>query len=94
MGSSEVIESVLGKLKRLEQDQAKSGFTGLLLSVGAMVSSTTSDIILQALESVPTKKVLTWCKEMLGRSVQAKRQRALTSHGKSEQKWDQSWAAV
>ena len=94
LGSSEVIESVLGKLKRLEQDQAKSGFTGLLLSVGAMVSSTTSDIILQALESVPTKKVLTWCKETLGRSVQAKRQRALTSHGKSEQKWDQSWAAV
>ncbi len=94
LGSSEVIESVLGKLKRLEQDQAKSGFTGLLLSVGAMVSSTTSDVILKALESVPTKKVLTWCKETLGRSVQARRQRALTSHGKSEQKWGQSWAAV
>jgi hypothetical protein len=29
VGSSEVIESVLGKMKRLEQDQAKSGFTGL-----------------------------------------------------------------
>ena len=94
LGSSEVIESILGKLKRLEQDQAKSGFTGLLLSIGAMVSSTTSDVILKALESVPTKKVLTWCKEMLGRSVQAKRQRALTSHSASEQKRDQSWAAV
>jgi hypothetical protein len=94
LGSSEVIESILGKLKRLEQDQAKSGFTGLLLSIGAMVSSITSDVILKALESVPTKKVLAWCKEMLGPSVQAKRQRALNSHGKSEQKRDQSWAAV
>ena len=94
LGSSEVIESVLGKLKRLEQDQAKSGFTGLLLSIGAMVSSTTSDVILKALESVPTKKVLAWCKETLGRSVQAKRQEALIAHGKSEQKWNQAWAAV
>lgn len=94
LGSSEVIESVLGKLKRLERDQAKSGFTGLLLSIGAMVSSVASDVILKALESVPTEKVLAWCKEMLGRSVQAKRQSALTSHSKAEQKWDQSWAAV
>lgn len=86
LGSSEVIESVLGKLKRLEQDQAKSGFTGLLLSIGAMVASTTSDVILKALETVPTKRVLAWCKESLGRSVQAKRQEALASHSKSEQK--------
>jgi hypothetical protein len=94
LGSSEVIESILGKLKRLEQDQARSGFTGLLLSIGAIVSSTTSDVILKALESVPVKAVLAWCKETLGRSVQAKRQRALTSCSKSEQKWDRSWVAV
>jgi hypothetical protein len=94
LGSSEVIESVLGKLKRLEQDQAKSGFTGLLLSIGAMVASTTSDVILKALETVPTKKVLVWCKETLGRSVQAKRQEALASHSKAEQKWDQLRIAV
>lgn len=94
LGSSEVIESILGKLKRLERDQAKSGFTGLLLSIGAMVASTTSDVILKALESVPTKEVLAWCKEMLGCSVQAKRQRTLTSHGPAEQKWHRSWAAV
>jgi len=30
-----VIESVFGKVKRLEQDQAKSGLTGLILSVAA-----------------------------------------------------------
>ncbi len=94
LGSSEVIESVLGKLKRLEQDQAKSGFTGLLLSIGAMVASTTSDVILKALETVPTSKVLVWCKETLGRSVQAKRQEVFASPNRSEQKWDQAWAAV
>ena len=93
LGSSEVIESVLGKLKRLEHDQAKSGFTGLLLSISAMVSSTTSDVILKALETVPTKKVLAWCTKTLGPSVQAKRREVFASHN-SEQKRDQSWTTV
>jgi len=91
LGSSEVIESVLGKLKRLEQDQAKSGFTGLLLCIGAMVATTTTEVVQQALETVPTKKVLAWCEETLGRSIQAQRRAAFA---KTEQKWDQSWAAT
>jgi hypothetical protein len=40
LGSSEVIESVFGKFKRLEGNHAKSGITGLLLAIGAMVSET------------------------------------------------------
>ncbi|MHC4260646.1 MAG: hypothetical protein ACYSTF_09605 [Planctomycetota bacterium] len=91
LGSSEVIESVFGKLKRLEQDQAKSGFTGLLLSVAAMVSTTTTEVVYKALETVPTKKVLTWCQKNLGQSVQAKRKKAFASHKKTEQKPDQLW---
>lgn len=79
-GSSEVIESVLGKLKAVEQDQAKSGFTGLVLSVCALVSTTTAEVIQQALEAVPTKEVLEWCRKQLGASVQAKR-KALFSSG-------------
>ena len=89
LGSSEVIESVFGKLKRLEQDQAKSGFTGLLLCVSAMVSTTTEDVVQKALETVPTKTVLGWCTENIGQSVQAKRKEAFVSHYKTEQKWDQ-----
>jgi hypothetical protein len=73
LGSSEIIESVLGKMKRLEQDQAKSGFTGLILGLSAMVSTTTKEVIQKALETVPTKQMLAWCRETFGRSVQAKR---------------------
>jgi hypothetical protein len=76
IGSSEVIESVFGKLKRFEQDQAKSGFTGLLLSVGAIVSKTTSEVVQKAMEAVRTKDVIEWCKETLGQSVQSKRREA------------------
>ena len=89
LGSSEVIESVFGKLKRLEQDQAKSGFTGLLLCVSAMVSTTTEEVVQKALETVPTKTVLAWCTENIGQSVQAKRKEAFVSHDKTEQKRDQ-----
>jgi len=89
LGSREVLESVLGKLKRLEQDQAKSGFTGLLLGLCAMVSTTTQEIIRTALESVPTQQVLAWCAEHLGPSIQAKRREALNSPQKAEQKWDE-----
>jgi len=89
LGSSEVIESVLGKMKRLEQDQSKSGFTGLLLGLGAMVSTTTTAVIQKALETVPTKQVWAWCQKALGQTVQAKRREAFAALGKAEQKWDQ-----
>jgi hypothetical protein len=88
LGSSEVLESVFGKLKRMEKDQAKSGFTGLLLSVAAMVSNTTTDGVQKALETVPTKTVLAWCQEKLGKSVQAQRREAFASEEKTEQKRD------
>jgi hypothetical protein len=89
LGSSEIIESVLGKLKRLEQNQAKSGFTGLVLSVAAVVSQTTREVVQQAMETVPTKKVLQWIREHLGQSVQAKRKIAFSNTKNAEQIWDQ-----
>lgn len=91
LGSSEIIESVLGKLKRLEQDQSKSGFTGLLLALCATVATTTTDVIHQALETVPTNAIIAWCRNNLGQSVQAKRRRVFASQ-ETEQKRNQSWA--
>jgi hypothetical protein len=89
LGSSEIIESVFGKLKRLEQNQAKSGFTGLVLSVAAVVSETTREVVQEAMETVPTKKVLEWTRRHLRQSVQAKRKIAFSNTKKSEQIWDQ-----
>ena len=85
LGSSEVIESLFGKMKRMEQNQSKSGFTPLVLSIGAMVSTTTQDVIRKALETVSTKKVLTWAKKTLGESVQSKRKKFLTGYDAPEQ---------
>ena len=88
VGSSEVLESLFGKCKNLEGDQAKSGFTGLLLSIPAMVSKTTGDIIQKAMEVVLTRNVLDWCKKYIGKSLQTKRREAFAIQSKKEQKWD------
>ncbi len=73
LGSCEIIESVFGKQKYLEHEQSKNGFTGLLLGIAAIVASTTTDVVLKAIETVPTHQVLTWCKEHLGQTLQSQR---------------------
>jgi hypothetical protein len=94
LGSSEVIESVLGKMKRLERDQSKNGFTGLILSLSAIVATSTTAVIEKALETVSTKQVRDWCQKTLGHSVQSKRREVLASLGQMEQKWDQHAAVT
>jgi hypothetical protein len=89
VGSSEVIESIFGKWKRLEGEQARSGLTGLVLALGALVAPTTAEVIKQALTTVPTKTVLTWCREKLGTTVQATRRALFSPLHQAEQKQDQ-----
>jgi len=89
VGSSEVIESIFGKWKRMEGEQARSGLTGLVLALGALVAPTTPEVIKQALESVPTKTVLAWCREKLGKTVQALRRTLFVRQRNREQKPDQ-----
>lgn len=88
LGSSEIVESVFGKLKYLERTQAKSGFTGLVLSVCAMVSATTAEVVHQALKTITAKQVLEWCTKNLGVSVQAQRRAVFAQIEKAEQKRD------
>ena len=73
LGSSEIIESAFGKLKEVEKSQSKSGFTGLILMLSAMVSKTDMDTVSRALESVPVQKVFDWCEKYIGKSEQSNR---------------------
>jgi hypothetical protein len=57
---TEVLESSFGKLKFLEGDQQKRGFTSLVLSLGALVGTWTSETIAAALKRTPTKVVGMW----------------------------------
>lgn len=75
-GTTEVLESCFGKLKALEGVQSRSGFTGLVLSLGAMVSSRAGVEVAQALESCRVKEVWAWSREKIGQTVQSQRRKA------------------
>ncbi len=77
-GSTEILESSFGRLKRLEGDHHKGGFTSLVLSHAALLGRTTTELISQALEQVPIKHVWHWCREHLGTTLQS--QRTITTH--------------
>ena len=94
LGSSEVIESIFGKLKYLEKGQSKSGFTDLVLSIGAMVSSLSSEVILTALKFASTQKLLDWKEKTLGETIQSQRRKELKTHRKTEQNLRQQFSQI
>jgi len=77
IGSSECIESLIGKGKRLEGQQSKGGFTKMILGLAAAVVTPTKDRIFAALSSVTTKDLRNWCNEKLGQSLLSRRRAAL-----------------
>ena len=76
IGSSECIESLIGKGKRLEAQQSKSGFTRMVLGMAAAVVKPTKEYLEQAMANVKTRDVAQWSREKLGISVQSQRRQA------------------
>jgi hypothetical protein len=79
LGSSEILESLLGKYKRIQGTHSKGGMTGSLLNIGAVVARKTSATIQDALASVPVAAVGRWIRENLGLTIPA--QQALAFQG-------------
>lgn len=90
-GTSEIIESLIGKGKRLEGQQSKGGFTRMVLGLAAAVVNPTNDYLQRALESTRTKHVTQWARQHLGYSLQGLRQQTL-GHLAAEQKRDKQLA--
>lgn len=81
VGSSECLESLIGKGKRLEGQQSQSGFTKMILGLAAAVVDPTQEYVERALTQIKTLDVLAWCRENLGTSVQAQRHQAFALPG-------------
>lgn len=79
IGSSEVLESIIGKYKRVQSCHSKGGMTALLLSIGAMLGPLTPATIAHALESIRTTDVEHWCQTHLGMTLQSQRRLALSA---------------
>ena len=77
IGSTEVLESVIGKYKRVQSCHSKGDMTAMLLSIGAMLGRRTTSGIKQALEVIRSADVDTWCSDHLGITLQSQRRRAL-----------------
>lgn len=73
VGSTEILESCFGKMKQLEKQQARGGFTSLLVSFGALMAETTTTVVNAALQHSATKNVHEWCKKQLGTTLFAQR---------------------
>lgn len=77
LGSSEALESSFGKLKQLEGDASRGGFTGLVLALGAIVGNSSEADISEALEAVPKKEAQAWIRRSLGTTITSRRRSAL-----------------
>jgi len=75
--SSEVLESLIGKGKRLQGQHSRGGFTKMILGMAASVVTLTSERVKEALETISTLDLLEWCNEQLGTSLTAQRRQAL-----------------
>ena len=73
IGSTEILESLFGAYKNLEGQQSESGVTGLMLVVGALVSSWEQEAIKKGLKATPWKAVEAWIEKRLGPTVQSQR---------------------
>ena len=73
IGSSEVIESVIGKYKRMQGTHSQGGMTAMILGVGAIVAQKTIETVRKALTAITTQNVLDWTRNHLGITLQAQR---------------------
>jgi len=71
LGSSEVLESLLGKYKRIQGTHSAGGMTASLLNIGTAVLTKTTETIQQALAMVPVAAVGEWVREKLGTTIAA-----------------------
>ena len=77
-GSTEVLESLIGKGKQLT-GSTKNGYTKSILGIAASVMDLTSQTVQTALNSVKVLDVQKWIKENIGLSLQAQKQRAFSA---------------
>lgn len=77
IGSTEVLESLFGKIKHIEQEQKAFGFTSLLFAGIASVGSTDQSTIAEAMRVVKLSDIKEWTEKNIGQSMQSKRRFAL-----------------
>ena len=81
-----MLESLIGKYKRLQSMHSAGGMTGSILSIGAIVGLKCIDTIRTALEQINNAHVGDWCRKQLGVTLQAQRKFAFAPEQKQDPK--------
>jgi hypothetical protein len=75
LGSSEVLESIIGKFKYVAGERGQHGLTGMVLSIGALVGKPTVATVETAMSTTTNQAVWNWCQSHLGPTVQSVRRK-------------------
>jgi len=87
LGSSEILESIIGKFKTVAGERGQHGLTGMALSIGALVGNPDVETVQAAMTETTTHDVWNWCHLHLGSTVQSVRQRIRQAlHAEQNQK--------
>lgn len=73
IGSTEVIESLFGKIKYMEREQTAFGFTSIVLAGIACIGPTDDETIKEAVTSIKLKDIELWTGKAIKESIQSQR---------------------
>jgi hypothetical protein len=73
IGSSEILESLFGKIKYMEREQRAFGFTSLLLAAMAAVGPLDAKTVAEAIKHVKRSDIDEWSAKEIGQSIQSQR---------------------
>lgn len=73
IGSTEILESLFGKIKYMEREQRAFGFTSLLFAAMAAVGPLDKKTVAEAMEHVKRSDIDAWVAKEIGQSVQSQR---------------------
>ena len=75
LGSSDVIESLIGKAKQRLEANGRNELNKSILLIPCMCGELTQDLVAEALSTVGIQDVTTWVAENVGETMQSKRRR-------------------
>ena len=75
LGSSDVIESLIGKAKQRLEANGRSELNKSILLIPCMCGELTQDLVAEALSTVSVQDVTTWVSKNVGETMQSKRRR-------------------
>ena len=78
LGSSDVIESLIGKAKQRLEANGRSELNKSILLIPCMCGELTQDLVAEALTTVRVQDVTTWVSETVGETMQSIRRRELS----------------